>query len=130
MSIFLVVPPEGAPPCLLCRPGGDLLHKLQVLVGGYFEVVSRDDANETRQPLDCYVNENGIAMNLPTNRRAQGLLVALGFPPFDLRGTCVIAGLGRREDFEPFTSKTVSEFQTFFVNLSPSPSLAAPSPSP
>jgi len=133
-SYFLVVRPNDTN-LLLRKPGECLVEKLQGLVGGYFALISRDDNRGTHQALDCYVNENGLALNLPRNTRAESLLYYLGFPnqwgESGLRGTCVLAAKEKETedgelDFYPLDEITVAEITAFFKYHLPSSSSTAP----
>lgn len=62
------------------------LEELQAEVGGYIERVRVRIEGRVR---DAFVNEDGIAENLPVNRPAMGLLA----PPFDANVNVLLGNL-------------------------------------
>jgi hypothetical protein len=65
------------------------LEELQVLVGGYIELVS------TRDGLQMYVNEEGLVLDLPINVKASGLIAPKYWTVDGVRGDAVVITRGQ-----------------------------------
>lgn len=70
---IITIDPNGVETTIpVSRRGGPALETLQAAVGGYIETVKVRYDGRIR---DAYVNEDGIALQLPYNERASALSV-------------------------------------------------------
>ena len=94
------------------KPGDPSIRVLQDAVGGYIELV----LNAGDWVL--YANEDGLRLNLPVNRKASALIVAMcqsaGRPVPNgadrLVGNAIIVGSDGGEDNQPIPQEWVEEF--------------------
>lgn len=100
--IRVLVYPVGSEPYETFLEPGDTLKGLQQLVGGYIEPV------DVEEYLSVYVNEEGLLLDLPANRR-----VGRG----TLHGPMVLSRIDREGETVSITDEDVERYRNAFPRV-------------